>query len=546
MRRLISAIIMLATSAAAFAQSQDFKNGVSLEVHQAIIKELLSGYVDTVKVDEIVGYGIEAMLERLDPYTIYVPEEDQEGLEMMLSGTYGGIGAIIFKRPGEGVIINEPYEGSPAVEAGLRCGDMILEIDGKEVYDLESGQCSERMKGKPGTKVHFKVKKVRTGDTVEVDIVRKRIQLKNVQYAGMLDDSTGYILLTGFTEGASQQVRKEISGLKAQGMKRLVLDLRGNGGGAMIEAVGIASAFLPKNTLVVSAKGRSRSMANTEYRTFEEPLDTEMPLMVMIDGGSASSSEIVAGAIQDLDRGVIMGNKSFGKGLVQSIRPLPYNGQLKVTTARYYTPSGRCVQALDYSHRNADGTVGSVPDSLKKEFRTAAGRIVRDGGGITPDVEIPYQKFSRVIYSLVLNGIIDEYTLDYVARHDSIPPVEEFHLSDEDFEDFISFAAKKDFDYRSTSKALFDQMKKDIEEDGMDGLVKEELDALEKAMDVSKEEILRYNKNDIVPFIEEQIAVRYYFKPAGIKVRLRTDKQLKEALEKWDTSILKPQEDKAE
>lgn len=287
-------------------------------------------------------------------------------------------------------------------------------------------------------------------------------------------------------------------------------------------------------------------MANTEYRTFEEPLDTEMPLMVMIDGGSASSSEIVAGAIQDLDRGVIMGNKSFGKGLVQSIRPLPYNGQLKVTTARYYTPSGRCVQALDYSHRNADGTVGSVPDSLKKEFRTAAGRIVRDGGGITPDVEIPYQKFSRVIYSLVLNGIIDEYTLDYVARHDSIPPVEEFHLSDEDFEDFISFAAKKDFDYRSTSKALFDQMKKDIEEDGMDGLVKEELDALEKAMDVSKEEILRYNKSDIVPFIEEQIAVRYYFKPAGIKVRLRTDKQLKEALEKWDTSILKPQEDKAE
>lgn len=540
MRRFNSfalAAVIMTLSIPTWGQSQNFKNGEVLEIEHAVIKELINNYVDTVKLDEILTYGIEAMLNRLDPYTVYIPEEDQEGLEMMISGTYGGIGAIIFKRPGEGVIINEPYQGSPAVKAGLQPGDMILSIDGQDVFNLESAECSERMKGKPGTSVNFKIRKVRSGDTVNVDVVRERIHLPDIEYAGMLNDSTGYIRLTGFTTGAAQDMRDEVVRLKKEGMRRMVLDLRGNGGGAMNEAVDIASIFLPRNTLVVSAKGRNNAKI-AEYRTMIEPVDTAMPLLVLIDGASASSAEIVAGAIQDLDRGTIMGTRSYGKGLVQTIRPLPYNGQLKVTTARYYTPSGRCVQALDYSNRKQDGSVGYVPDSLRKEFRTAKGRIVKDGGGITPDVELATREYSRIVYSLVLNGIIEEYTLDYVSKHDSIASPDDFRLSDEDFEGFIKFASGKDFDYRSQAKALMDEVKKAIEDEGLAKLVGTQVDSLSKAVDLDKETIIRSNKDEIVPFIEEEIVVRYYFQPSGVKVRLRTDTQLHEALEKWDDGAL--------
>lgn len=540
MRRFNSfalAAVIMTFSIPTWGQSQNFKNGEVLEIEHAVIKELINNYVDTVKLDEILTYGIEAMLNRLDPYTVYIPEEDQEGLEMMISGTYGGIGAIIFKRPGEGVIINEAYQGSPAVKAGLQPGDMILSIDGQDVFNLESAECSERMKGKPGTSVNFKIRKVRSGDTVNVDVVRERIHLPDIEYAGMLNDSTGYIRLTGFTTGAAQDMRDEVVRLKKEGMRRMVLDLRGNGGGAMNEAVDIASIFLPRNTLVVSAKGRNNAKV-AEYRTMIEPVDTAMPLLVLIDGASASSAEIVAGAIQDLDRGTIMGTRSYGKGLVQTIRPLPYNGQLKVTTARYYTPSGRCVQALDYSNRKQDGSVGYVPDSLRKEFRTAKGRIVKDGGGITPDVELATREYSRIVYSLVLNGIIEEYTLDYVSKHDSIASPDDFRLSDEDFEGFIKFASGKDFDYRSQAKALMDEVKKAIEDEGLAKLVGTQVDSLSKAVDLDKETIIRSNKDEIVPFIEEEIVVRYYFQPSGVKVRLRTDTQLHEALEKWDDGAL--------
>lgn len=539
MRRII--LLSLSVLASVFpqdvcGQSQNFKNGETVEIGNSIIKELLNNYVDTVKLDEILTYGIEAMLNRLDPYTVYIPEEEQEGLEMMISGTYGGIGAIIFKRPGEGVIINEPYEGSPATKAGLQPGDMILSIDGTDVYGLESAECSERMKGKPGTSVRFKVRKVRGGDTVDISVTRERIHLPDIEYAGMLDDTTGYLRLTGFTTGAAEDTRKEVNRLKKEGMKRLVFDLRGNGGGAMNEAVDILSIFLPKNTVAVTAKGR-RGAGITEYRTNLEPVDVDMPLLVLIDGASASSAEIVAGAIQDLDRGLVMGTRSYGKGLVQSIRPLPYNGQLKITTARYYTPSGRCVQALDYSNRKTDGSVGYVPDSLRKDFKTLHGRTVKDGGGISPDVELSVQRYSRIVYSLVLNGIIEEYTLKYVSEHDSVPSPDDFHLSDAEFEDFVKFAAGKDFDYRSESKALLDEVKKTIKEEGLGNLAGALTDSLAKAVDLDKAEIIRYNKDQITPFIEEEIIIRYYFQPAGVKIRLRTDNQLHEALAKWNESL---------
>ena len=525
----MAAAMSLAASYAVSAQSQSFKLGQWAEIHNAVLKELNRSYVDSLPIDRIMRASVDAMLEELDPYTIYIPEEENEDLQMMLSKTYGGIGAIIHKKKEDNVIINEPYAGSPAEKYGLQCGDEIIAIDGKPTKGLESKESSDRMKGKPGTTVTFTVKKVRTGDTLDIPIIRERIHFPDIEYAGMLDDTTGYILQTGFTENVSGELRTKFQELKKQGMKRLVLDLRGNGGGLMNEAINIVSLFVPKGSLVVSSKGNTEDSLR-EYKTTTEPVDTEIPIIVMIDSGSASSSEIVSGALQDLDRAVIMGKRSYGKGLVQSIRPMPYNGQMKVTTAKYYTPSGRCVQAIDYANRNDDGSVGHIPDSLTREFKTKAGRTVRDGGGITPDIDIDTQDYSRLVYALVLGGVIDQYVIDYCRRHDSIPAVDDFHFSDKDFEDFIRFAKTQEFDYRSSARTLYDQMKKELEKDGLAEAMSDELKALEKALEMDKERFIRLKKDEIIPFIEEELATRYWFQEAGVKVRLRYDEQLKKAL----------------
>ncbi len=526
---MILAAALLLGATAVSAQTKSFELGKWTEIRNAILKELNRSYVDSLPVGRIERAGIDAMLEELDPYTIYIPEEETEDLQMLLGKTYGGIGAIIYKPRKDGpVFINEPYAGSPAVRAGLSCGDEIWEIDGVSVKGLETKECSDRMKGKPGTTVRFKVRKVRTEDTVDVAVTRERIHLPDVEYYGMLDDTTGYISQTGFTEKVSNEVRHAIEALKDQGMKRLVLDLRGNGGGLLSEAVNIVSLFVPKGSVVVTSKNNLGQ--ENAYKTTFDPVDTEMPVIVLVDSGTASSSEIVSGALQDYDRGTVMGRRTYGKGLVQSIRPLPYNGSMKVTTAKYYTPSGRCVQAIDYSHRNEDGSVGHIPDSLTSVFKTARGREVRDGGGITPDVELPSKKYSRLVYSLVYGGILEQYALDYVRRHESIPALEDFHFSDADYEDFIAFAKNKEFDYRSGARTYYDQMKKELEEDGLAEGMKDRLEAMEKALDMDKEAFLRLKKEEIVPFIEEELAVRYYFQEAGVKVRLRYDDQLKQAL----------------
>jgi carboxyl-terminal processing protease len=382
------------------------------------------------------------------------------------------------------------------------------------------------MRGKPGTTVVLTIKKLR-GSTVDVPVVRERIALPSVEYVGMLNEADGYILLEKFTDGVGQNIRDAYHELKAQGMKRLVLDLRGNGGGLMNEAVNIVSLFVPRGSVVVTAKGRSAGSEQV-YKTTTDPVDTEMPIVVLVDSGSASASEIVSGALQDYDRATIVGTRTYGKGLVQSIRPLPYDGQLKVTTAKYYTPSGRCVQAIDYSRRNEDGSVGFIPDSLTHEFTTAHGRKVRDGGGITPDFTVRGQKYSRLTYSLVVGGIVEQYALKYVCEHDGIPAVEDFHYNE--FEDFVAYAQDKEFDYRSSARALFDEMKKTLAEDGLTDAVSSELSALEKSLDMDKATFLRLKKDEIIPFIEEEIVVRYYFQRAGIKVRLRYDTQLHESL----------------
>ena len=512
-------------------QSKSFKLGQWVEIQNGILKELNRTYVDSLPLDRIQRAGIDAMLEDLDPYTQYIPEEDEEDLEMLLNKSYGGFGAVIYKPDKESnVIVNEPYKGSPADKLGFRCGDEITAIDGVPVQGLTAAECTTKMKGKPGTSVVFTVKKVYTGEIKDVTVVRERIKLPDVEYAGMLEDgTTGYILQSGFTDGVGAEVKAAVQRLKDQGMKKLVLDLRSNGGGLLQEAVNIVSIFVPKGTTVVTAKGKDES-TNFEYKTSTEPVDTELPLIVLVNSGTASSSEIVAGALQDFDRATIMGSRTYGKGLVQSIRPLPYNGKLKVTTAKYYTPSGRCVQAIDYSRRNEDGSVGHIPDSLTREFRTAHGRIVRDGGGITPDVTLKNQEYSRLTYSLVVSGIVEQYALDYVRRHQSIPAVEDFHFTDADYKDFVNFAKGKEFDYRSSAKTYFDQVKRELESDGLADSMKEQIEALDKAIDMDKETFLNLKKDEIIPFIEEEIVVRYYFQEPGIQVRLRTDEQLKEAL----------------
>ena len=531
----VLAAALLATATAS-AQSKSFSLGKWVELHNAILKELNRSYVDSLEVGRIEREGVDAMLEALDPYTVYVPEEEQEDFQMMLSNTYGGIGAVIYKPDKNGnVMINEPYADSPAAKAGLVCGDEIETIDGVSTHGLTSQECSDKMRGKPGTQVVFRVKKLRggaswkAGETIDVTVTRERIALPSVEYVGMLNDSDGYILLTKFTEGVGQGIRDGYHTLKAQGMKRLVLDLRSNGGGVMSEAVNIVSLFVPKGSVVVTSKGKAKG-SGQEYKTTTDPVDLEIPIVVLVDSGSASASEIVSGALQDLDRATIIGTRTYGKGLVQSIRPLPYDGQLKVTTAKYYTPSGRCVQAIDYSHRNEDGSVGHIPDSLTHEFKTLHGRTVRDGGGIMPDHEVKGHKYSRLTYSIVLNGIVDQYAMKYVREHEALPSVEDFHF--DAYDDFVAFAKDKEFDYRSSARALFDEMKKIIAEDGLTETMSDELAALEKSLDMDKETFLRLKKDEIVPFIEEEIAVRYWFQQAGIQVRLRYDDQLKEALTK--------------
>ena len=535
-RYFLAALAALTVSVTASAQSKSFSLGKWIELHNAILKELNRSYVDSLEVGRIEREGVDAMLSALDPYTVYVPEEEQEDFQMMLSNTYGGIGAVIYKPDVNGnVQINEPYAGSPAAKAGLRCGDEIETIDGETTHGLTSQQCSDKMRGKPGTQVVFRVKKLRGGPTwqagevVEIPVTRERIALPSIEYVDMLNDQDGYVLMTKFTDGVGQGIRDAYNSLKKKGMKRLVLDLRSNGGGLLNEAVNIVSLFVPKGSVVVTSKGRLAG-AEQVYKTTTDPIDLEIPIVVLVDSGSASASEIVSGALQDLDRATIIGTRTYGKGLVQSIRPLPYDGQLKVTTAKYYTPSGRCVQAIDYSHRNEDGSVGHIPDSLTHAFKTLHGRTVRDGGGITPDFEVKAHKYSRLTYSIVLNGIVDQYAMKYVREHEALPTVEDFHF--DAYDDFVAFAKDKEFDYRSSARALFDEMKKVLAEDGLTETMSGELAAMEKSLDMDKETFLRLKKDEIVPFIEEEIAVRYWFQEAGIKVRLRTDDQLKEALTK--------------
>lgn len=512
------------------AQSADFNMARSLEIQNNILKELVNGFVDSVSVEKLVNTGINAMLGSLDPYTEYIPEEDEKNIELLTTATYGGIGAIIKKLDTTGVIISQPYLGSPAVKYGLEPGDVILEIDGEDVMPLNAEECSSRMKGEPGTSVRFLVRKGRSGKTAEIEVVRERIHIPDVSYSGILKDTIGYIKIDGFTVNGSEDVRKAVVSLKEKGVRRLIMDLRGNGGGLLDEAVDIVSLFVPKGTLVVTQKGRANVGADMEYRTKKEPVDTLIPLMVLVNSGSASSSEIVTGAIQDLDRGYVAGTRTYGKGLVQAIRPVGYNGTMKMTIAKYYTPSGRCVQAIDYSHRNSDGSVGYVPDSLKKAFRTRLGRTVYDGGGITPDSVIASDQYSRIAISLVMNDIINDYAIKFYSEHDSIPPVMDFSLTDEQYGDFVKYAVSREFDSRSGAQVLMEDLLKSARQEELDEYIKAEAEALKAKLSISKEQMLLLKKEEIRPLVEEEIANKYYFTPGRVEAIIKSDSQLHKAV----------------
>lgn len=527
---LILALCCLIMPYYALAQSKSFNMAKWLEINNAVLRELNFNYVDSLPVDRMEKVGLDAMLANLDPYTVYIPAEDSESWNMMINRTYGGVGAVIYKPSKEDyLIINEPYRDTPASRAGLTAGDVVLEIEGKSTKGLDAKQCTDMMKGRPGDKLHMKVKKVRSNKIEDVVLTREMVHISSIECVGMLNDTTGYIGQSGFTTNVSSEFKEAFLKLKSQGMKKLVIDLRGNGGGLLDEAVKILSLFIPKNSLVVTAKGKNPS-ATMEYRTRTEPLDTKIPIIVLVNGGSASASEIVSGALQDLDRATIIGTRTYGKGLVQGVRPLPYNGRLKVTIAKYYTPSGRCVQAIDYAKRDKDGSVKHIPDSLTNEFRTKGGRIVRDGGGITPDVIIASDSLSPTVISLAYKNIIGDYPLQYVKSHSEISKEEDFHLSDKDYEDFVKFAEKKDFMYRSEAQAIYDDLVKKLKAEGLYDSLKSSLSTISKSVDRSKRDALMKYKSDIRPLLESEIIARYHYRPQAVRHNLRFDNQLKKAL----------------
>ena len=530
MKKVLISLLMVLIAAPAFAQidrDHDFKTAKNMDIFNSIYKNLDLMYVDTLDAEEVVGNGIKAMLGSLDPYTTYYPEEKVNELKNMLTGKYAGVGAVVrYNFQLQRVCISEPYENMPAAEVGLKKGDIILSIDNEDMTNKDVAYVSDHLRGDPGTSFILKVKRPSTGKTLKVKVTRRTIQMPFLPYYGMLEGGFGYINFNSFTDNCAKDVRRAFIDLKKQGARGLVFDLRNNGGGSVSEAVSIINMFLPKGKTVLKMQGKLQR-SNKEYKTSVEPVDSVMPMVVLVNGNSASASEIMSGSLQDYDRAIILGTRTYGKGLVQTTMDLPYNGQMKLTTAKYYIPSGRCVQALNYKHAKG-GYVEHVPDSLTKVFYTANGREVRDGGGVKPD-SLPNIAF-YLAGARDSNEVMLNYEVDYIAKHPTIAPAKDFALTDADYDEFKARVLKADFKYdRETEKYLKD-LEKLAKFEGYYDDAKPEFEALKKKLSHNVAKDLDYNKEYIKQLLENEIVAAYYFQAGAIQNSLRYDKQIKEAV----------------
>lgn len=508
---------------------KSFEISKQLNIYATLFRDVNMFYVDEVNPGDLVTTSIKSMLKSLDPYTVYYPESEMEDVKLMTTGEYAGIGSVISQKDDK-VIIREPYKNSPAHKAGLLPGDVILAIDGHSVKGKNTEDVSTMLKGQPGKEITIKVQREFEAKPIEKKAIREKIQLPSVPYYGMVNDSTGYIYLSSFTDKSAEDVRSAIITLKNKGAASMVLDLRGNPGGLLDQAVEIVNFFVPKNSKVVSTKGKVKQW-DKEYSTTNNPIVPDMPLAVLIDRASASASEIVSGSLQDLDRAVLIGERSFGKGLVQTVRDLAYNTKLKVTTAKYYIPSGRCIQALDYSHRNPDGSVGKVPDSLITEYKTKAGRKVYDGGGITPDLKVENEEFARITEELVLQDITFDFVNSYALKHPSIAPIHEFEISDELYNEFKTYLKAENFSYKTESQQLLNKLIEAAKTEKYYESSKQQIEELQKDFEHSIDRDMDLFKDEIKSFLTQQFIQRYYFLEGVIEYKVRHDKEITKATE---------------
>ena len=532
-------IVMLGMGMTSFKEDDsNFQISKNLDIFNSIFKELDMFYVDTVNAEKMIQTGVEGMLSLTDPYTEYYPEEEVSSLKEMTTGKYGGIGAAIrYYEAKDRIAVVEPTEGMPAAEAGVKAGDIILSVGGKEMVrgDMKpqefSSKVSEALRGEPGTSFVLKVLRPLKNDStvMEFKITRKNIRTNPVPYYGMVKDSIGYLALSSFTENSAKDFKKAFIELKQKGAKSLIIDLRDNGGGSLSEAVDIVNLYVPKGQEIVVTKGKVRQ-AQGSYKTQNEPIDTQIPLAVLVNGATASASEIVSGSLQDLDRAVVIGSRTFGKGLVQTIRPLPYNGTLKVTTSKYYIPSGRCIQAIDYAKKNADGSVARTPDSLTTVFHTAAGREVRDGGGIRPDIEVKGDKIPNIVFYLMNDDLIFDYATQYCWDHPTLASVDDFKLTDADYEAFKKLVKSRNFTYDRQSEKMLKSLKEIAEFEGYMTEAAEEFKALEKKLNHNLDRDLDYFAKPIKEYISQEIVTRYFYQRGAAMERLKDDTDLEEAI----------------
>ncbi len=506
----------------------------NLDIFATLYKEVNSYYVDEINPSQLMRVGIESMLETLDPYTNYIPEDDIEDYRTMTTGEYGGIGAVVNKKKGISTVVM-PYEGYPADKAGLKAGDQILKINGIELEGKSSDEISKLLKGQSDSEIKLTIKRLNKKELFDVALSRERITIKNVPYYGMVTEDVGYVKLTDFTTEAGAEVRKAVVELKEDGAKKIILDLRGNPGGLLEEAVNVSNVFVGKGREVVTTRGKLNNWTKT-YNTLDAAADEEIPLAVLVSNGSASASEIVSGVMQDYDRGVLVGQRSYGKGLVQQTRPLAYNSQLKVTTAKYYIPSGRCIQAIDYSHRNPDGSVGKVADSLKSEFKTQSGRKVYDGGGVLPDIEVEEYDYAPITFALMADDLIFDYATEYYYAHPEIADAMEFTLSDAEYNAFKSWLSKKEVEYTTQVEHDIDGLIKSAKKEKYYDDIAEQIEALRKETLHNKDMDLVTFKPEIKMLLEREIAGRYYYQAGMIESMFSEDKEVIAAVEVLNNS----------